>query len=179
MKQEELIGQRVRAALSSHQWRQSDLVRATGLDKNTISAIANGRQRASDATLGRIETAFGMTPGTLAAAGEDTPDTGPAPALAGASPEDLLAALTHKVLGLREENARLQERIEQLEAQPAVLALGDSPASRANRLEAHLPTWAATEAARTGEKAADREGPGEEDFSQDPEDYSNRGGDNE
>lgn len=183
MRQEELIGQRVRAALSDHRWRQSDLVRATGLDKNTVSAIVNGRQRASDATLGRIEAGLGMTPGTLAAAGEDTPDAGPSPALVSASPEDLLAALTHKVLGLREENARLHERIEQLETQPAVLTVEDSPASRANRLEARLasqvPTWAAPEAARTGEKAADREKPGEEDFSQDPEDYSNRGGDNE
>lgn len=66
---------------------------------------------------------------------------------------------------------------------PAILTVEDSPASRANRLEARLasqvPTWAAPEAARTGEKAADREKPGEEDFSQDPEDYSNRGGDNE
>lgn len=42
MKQEELVGQRIRAALSDRRWRQSNLVRATGLDKNTISAVVNG-----------------------------------------------------------------------------------------------------------------------------------------
>lgn len=161
MKQEELVGQRIRAALSDRRWRQSNLVRATGLDKNTISAVVNGRQRASDATLGKIEDALGMTRGTLAAAGEDAPAAGPSPDLAGASPEDLLAALTHKVLGLREENARLQDRIEQLETQSA-----SEP--RPTRLRP-VPSWADPVAARElHEPRGAPEPPGEEDVSQDP-----------
>lgn len=175
------IAHYVASELVKRGWTQVKLAQAAGVNKNTITAFMRGE--ASPRTMKKVEAGLGMTPGTLAAAGEDTPDAGPSPALVSASPEDLLAALTHKVLGLREENARLHERIEQLETQPAVLTVEDSPASRANRLEARLasqvPTWAAPEAARTGEKAADREKPGEEDFSQDPEDYSNRGGDNE
>lgn len=163
MRQEELIGQRVRAALSDHRWRQSDLVRATGLDKNTVSAIVNGRQRASDATLGRIEAGLGMTPGTLAAAGEDAPAAGPSPDLAGASPEDLLAALTHKVLGLREENALLAGRVERLEARLSTEPEGTG-------LHA-VPDWARSKAARElHEPRGAPEPPGEEDVSQDPGD---------
>jgi len=168
MKQEELVGQRIRAALSDRRWRQSNLVRATGLDKNTISAVVNGRQRASDATLGRIEDALGMTRGTLAAAGEDAPAAGPSPDLAGASPEDLLAALTHKVLGLREENALLAGRVERLEARLSAEPEGAD-------LHA-VPDWARSAAARTSpEPKGVPEPPGEEDVNQDPGDWPGDG----
>lgn len=146
MRQEELIGQRVRAALSDHRWRQSDLVRATGLDKNTVSAIVNGRQRASDATLGRIEAGLGMTPGTLAAAGEDAPAPGSPNPLADVSDMALLA--------------ELGRRLDKASGQPSRLR--------------PVPSWADPVAARElHEPRGAPEPPGEEDVSQDPDD---RGG---
>ncbi|MFC2623679.1 MAG: helix-turn-helix domain-containing protein [Propionibacterium acidifaciens] len=155
MRQEELIGQRVRAALSDHRWRQSDLVRATGLDKNTVSAIVNGRQRASDATLGRIEAGLGMTPGTLAAAGEDAPTPGSPNPLADVSDMALLAEL----------GRRLDKASGQRAGQPSRLR--------------PVPSWADPVAARElHEPKGVSEPVGDEDFSQDPDDWPGGTGEN-
>ena len=67
----ESVGSRLRTALAAKQWTQSDLVRETGIDKNTISAIANNRSQARTSTLDKIEEALGLTRGTLAGSGED------------------------------------------------------------------------------------------------------------
>lgn len=152
MKQEELVGQRIRAALSDRRWRQSNLVRATGLDKNTISAVVNGRQRASDATLGKIEDALGMTRGTLAAAGEDAPAPGSPNPLADVSDMALLAEL----------GRRLDKASGQRAGQPSRLR--------------PVPSWADPVAARElHEPKGAPEPPGEEDVSQDPEDWETSG----
>lgn len=119
------IARYVASELVRRGWTQAELAQAAGVNKNTITSFMRGE--ASPRTVKKVEAGLGMTPGTLAAAGEDTPDAGPSPALAGASPEDLLAALTHKVLGLREENARLQERVEHLEARAASAPAPSSP----------------------------------------------------
>lgn len=153
------IARYVAGELVRRGWTQAELAKAAGVNKNTITSFMRGE--ASARTIKKVETGLGMTPGTLAAAGEDAPDAGSSPALAAASPEDLLAALTHKVLGLREENARLQDRIEQLETQSA-----SEP--RPTRLRP-VPSWADPVAARElHEPRGAPEPPGEEDVSQDP-----------
>lgn len=72
----ESVGSRLRTALAAKQWTQSDLVRETGIDKNTISAIANNRSQARTSTLDKIEEALGLTRGTLAGSGEDADEPG-------------------------------------------------------------------------------------------------------
>lgn len=101
MTTEEAVAARLRAALADKRWRQSDLVRSTGLDKNTVSAIVNAKQRASDATLGAIEDALGLTRGTLAAS---EPEERPMPVrpseetyLSAASEAEIMAELTYRI----------------------------------------------------------------------------------
>lgn len=158
------IAHYVASELVKRGWTQVKLAQAAGVNKNTITAFMRGE--ASPRTMKKVEAGLGMTPGTLAAAGEDAPAAGPSPDLAGASPEDLLAALTHKVLGLREENALLAGRVERLEARLSAEPEGAD-------LHA-VPDWARRTAARTSpEPKGVPEAPGEEDVSQDPDD---RGG---
>lgn len=119
---EESIGSRLRAALGLRRWNQSDLVRETGLDKNTVSAIVNDRQRPNPGTLGRIEQALGLTPGTLAGSGEefrvgDSRLGGPetlAVDLDPVSDTQLMSELGYRVERLRREVAGLQQQVEQL-----------------------------------------------------------------
>lgn len=152
------IARYVAGELVKRGWTQAELAQAAGVNKNTITSFMRGE--ASIRTMKKIEDALGMTRGTLAAAG-DAPAAGPSPDLAGASPEDLLAALTHKVLGLREENALLAGRVERLEARLSAEPEGAG-------LHA-VPDWARSKAARTSpEPKGVPEPPGEEDVSQDP-----------
>lgn len=153
------IARYVAGELVKRGWTQAELAQAAGVNKNTITSFMRGE--ASIRTMKKVEAALGMTRGTLAAAGEDAPAAGPSPDLAGASPEDLLAALTHKVLGLREENALLAGRVERLEARLSAEPEGAD-------LHA-VPDWARSKAARTSpEPKGVPEAPGEEDVSQDP-----------
>ncbi len=62
---------RIRLALAERGWTQADLVRKSGVDKNTISTLMTGKATPRPSTLGKIEAALGLTPGTLAAPGED------------------------------------------------------------------------------------------------------------
>lgn len=100
MKTEEAVAARLRKALSRKQWRQSDLVRATGLDKNTISALVNAQQRASEATLGKIEAALDLTPGTLAGSAPEDRPASPRPpegiSLSTASVPEIMTELTYR-----------------------------------------------------------------------------------
>lgn len=153
------IARYVAGELVKRGWTQDELAQAAGVNKNMITSFMRGE--ASIRTMKKVEAALGMTRGTLAAAGEDAPAAGPSPDLAGASPEDLLAALTHKVLGLREENALLAGRVERLEARLSAEPEGAD-------LHA-VPDWARSKAARTSpEPKGVPEAPGEEDVSQDP-----------
>lgn len=155
------IAHYVASELVKRGWTQVKLAQAAGVNKNTITAFMRGE--ASPRTMKKVEAGLGMTPGTLAAAGKDAPAAGPSPDLAGASPEDLLAALTHKVLGLREENALLAGRVERLEARLSTEPEGTG-------LHA-VPDWARSKAARElHEPRGAPEPPGEEDVSQDPGD---------
>lgn len=99
---EDSFGARLRAALKAKGWYQSDLVRETGLDKNTVSALVNDKQRANPTTIGRIETALGVTLDTPVGAGED--HQGSAAPLAEVGTDELLAELTYRMSSLRKEN---------------------------------------------------------------------------
>jgi transcriptional regulator with XRE-family HTH domain len=61
----------VQARLAELGWKQGDLVREAGVNKNTISGYLLGHQKPRAATLARIEHALGLTHGTLTASGDD------------------------------------------------------------------------------------------------------------
>lgn len=67
----EAIGRRLRTLLAERDWTQSDLVRASGVDKNTLSGLMTGKTQPRPATLAKIESALGLTLGTLEALGEE------------------------------------------------------------------------------------------------------------
>ena len=67
----------VQTRLAELGWKQGDLVREAGVNKNTVSGYLLGRQKPRAATLARIERALGMTSGMLTAAGEDEPPAPP------------------------------------------------------------------------------------------------------
>lgn len=119
---EDAASRYVAARLAEKRWRQADLGRASGLDKNTISTFMTGKSKPSLATLGKIEDALDLTPGTLAALGEDTEEpawfrsSGPDRRLARASEEDLLAELTHRVVQMKGELERLRESAEEMKS---------------------------------------------------------------
>lgn len=110
---EDPIAKFVSVRLAEKRWRQADLVRASGVDKNTISTFMTGKSKPSPVTLAKIETALGLTPGTLADIGEeDEKETRRAariaevqrlddPLLREASDEQLLAELGWRLVQLR------------------------------------------------------------------------------
>ena len=109
------IGRHLREALFEAGWTQTDLARKTGIDKNTISALANDRSTPRPGTLQRIETALGLTPGTLAGLGEEpTPRRGDS--LEYATDAELASELTYRLERLRRENSELRPRAEVEEA---------------------------------------------------------------
>lgn len=101
------IGSRLRQALAAASMSQSDLVRLTGMDKNAVSAIANDRSRPRPATIEKIETALGLTPGTLEGSGEDPP-TAPSASAVELSDEELVAELGYRLTRLKRENEELR-----------------------------------------------------------------------
>lgn len=116
----------VAARLAEKRWKQADLVRETGLDKNTISDFLSGKREPSLATLAKIEDALVLTRGTLAALGEDPsagqPAEGPAAAAAHLTDEELLADLTYRLQQLKRQNAELSQEVVELRQQNAELA---------------------------------------------------------
>ncbi|MFT4227956.1 helix-turn-helix domain-containing protein [Micropruina sp.] len=101
---------RVAVHLAERGWNQSDLVEATGINKNTISDFLSGRTvNPSRRTLARIEGALGLTPGTLVDAGEDPEPATPGdrgretPSLREATDEELLAELGYRIVQLRRD----------------------------------------------------------------------------
>ncbi|MFT3877165.1 MAG: helix-turn-helix transcriptional regulator [Propioniciclava sp.] len=88
---------------------RSSLSRKSGVDPNTVSDFLNGLRWPILKTLAKIEAALGLTPGTLAALGED-PHLGEAdppngtvttPTLRSATDEELLAELGYRMVQLR------------------------------------------------------------------------------
>lgn len=66
--------ERVKRAMFDRGWNQTDLVRESGVDKNTISAFLTGKtDRPATRTLAKIEDALGLTHGMLEESGEDIP----------------------------------------------------------------------------------------------------------
>lgn len=111
---EETLGAFLAAALARKKLTGQDLARAAGLNKNTVSALLNDRiERPSRITLSKIETALGLTPGTLAAIGEDAPAGAPAerPDLGALSDADLIGELGYRLTRLQRENDELSERV--------------------------------------------------------------------
>lgn len=104
---EDARAQRVLVALAARRWRQADLVRASGIDKNTISDFLNGKRNPSMATLGKIETALELTPGALAALGEDVPGADQ-PELSGVDDAKLIAELGYRL-------EHMKRRVQELE----------------------------------------------------------------
>lgn len=101
---EDTFGARLKAALKAKGWNQSDLVRESGLDKNTVSALVRDVARAQPATVGRIEQALGVTLDMPVASGEDSSLPEPAwrqftekPDFSGISDEELLAELSGRI----------------------------------------------------------------------------------
>jgi len=106
---EDPIAKFVSVRLAEKRWRQADLVRASGVDKNTISTFMTGKSKPSPVTLAKIETALGLTPGTLADIGEEDLRAARVaeqqrlddPTLREASDEQLLAELGWRLVQLR------------------------------------------------------------------------------
>lgn len=121
--------QRVALLLTERRWRQSDLVRASGIDKNTVSDFLSGKRKASPGTLQRIETALGLTPGTLAGHGEERVPAGVASELSDA---DLLAELTYRLERHRREVDELRRENEELrsKAEPAPPTMAEAKRRR-------------------------------------------------
>lgn len=147
------IGARLKRALKDADMSQSDLVDATGLDKNTISAIVNGKSRPRLATITKIERAIGLTPGTLEGLGEEEEEQSPLPATTAAdlTDEQLLAELGYRLTRLQRENASLTQ---QLQSPPA--DTGKTPPAPVSALDARRARFLAqampvTEAAYEGE----------------------------
>ena len=107
-------GKRLRKALFDAGWSQSDLARATGVDKTTISHIVNGRTAPRASTVERFEEVLSLTPGTLAGLGEEPPPVGAASELSDA---DLLAELTYRLERQRRELDELKRENDQLRAE--------------------------------------------------------------
>lgn len=101
---------RLKAALQAKHWKQADLVRETGLDKNTISALVNDKARPNPATVGRIEAALGVTLDTLAGSGEDRP----AVAADDLGEAELIEALSYRLGKLRRERDEALAELERL-----------------------------------------------------------------
>ena len=65
--------QEVWVAMTGRNWTNGDLAVNSGTDPATIGDFLAGRRWPRPATLGKIEDALGLTPGTLAALGEEAP----------------------------------------------------------------------------------------------------------
>lgn len=118
----ETLGQKLRTLLAARGWTQTDLVRASGVDKNTLSGLINGKSQPRAATLGRLEAALGLSPGDLAGPGEDRPFRlghsaldGPdrlQVELANAADAEVTSELSYRLESLRRQVAEMASLIE-------------------------------------------------------------------
>lgn len=97
------IARLVATRMAERGWNQSDLVREAGINKNTVSDLLGGRTTPSVATLGKIEQALGLTPGSLVDSGEDAQSHRAAGGdIESVSARRLAAELTRRVIDLEE-----------------------------------------------------------------------------
>ena len=142
----------VMARLAELRWSRARLARESTVDPNTISDFLSGKRQPSLTTLAKIEAALGLTPGTLAAIGED-PHAGPpaatdkttTPTLREATDEELLAELGYRMIQLR-RNAETAHHPNPGSDPGPVVAGGVVPLSAKQRRmleDAQLVDWAA------------------------------------
>lgn len=70
--------QRVLAHMAEREWDNSVMAAAAGIDAGTLTDFLRGVRRPRKSTLAKLDKALGLTPGTLAAGGEDWPASGEA-----------------------------------------------------------------------------------------------------
>lgn len=90
-------------------------MRATGIDKNTVSAIVNDKAQPRPATLSAIEAALQLTPGTLAGRGEDADPAAPAAELRNVSHLELVNELSYRLEARVREVDELRSKLAPLE----------------------------------------------------------------
>ena len=138
--------------MAKRRWSQARLAREAGVDPATVGDFVNGRRWPIVPTLAKIEAALGLTPGTLAAIGED-PHAGPpaatdkttTPTLREATDEELLAELGYRMIQLR-RNAETAHHPNPGSDPGPVVAGGVVPLSAKQRRmleDAQLVDWAA------------------------------------
>lgn len=103
-----------KAAMARKGWNQVALSRQAKIDPNTVSSFLAGSRWPTIATLGKIETALELTPGTLAGLGEDgaPPDRA---TLAEVEDAQLVAELGYRVEDLRRRLRDAQAQLAPLE----------------------------------------------------------------
>ena len=117
----EPLGRYLRSMLAERGWSQNDLVRASGVDKTTMSGLFTGKTKPRPATLGRIEAALGLDMGTLAlvATGNDK-EQADHTSLQEASDAELIAELTWRLENKTRQLQRARKAVEgQAEQVPA------------------------------------------------------------
>ena len=113
--------QHVWTAMTSRNWTNGDLASNSRTDPATIGDFLAGRRWPRPATLGKIEDALGLTPGTLAALGEEAPfrlgqsplggDDVLGPDLSDIGDAELAAELTYRLESMRRELDGLWRRL--------------------------------------------------------------------
>lgn len=110
---------RLRRVMEERGMSARDLVRLTGLNKNTFSDMFSGKtQRPYRGTLERIEVALGLTPDTLSGSGEEPAVLGHARLgsavlgadLSGVSSDELVAELSERLRVLQRRVRDLEGR---------------------------------------------------------------------
>lgn len=112
--------------LSTAKVDQGELGRLAGLNKNTITAVRQGR--ASARSVAKVEAAFSQILGTRVVLGEETIPAEPA------TPEqpseltdaDLLAELGYRLTRLQRENEQLRQRLREAAGQALAEPLTDA-----------------------------------------------------
>lgn len=98
------------AAQATKGWTNAQLAKAAGTDPATIRDFLDGSRWPKPPTLAKLDEAFGWTPGTLAAIGEELLDA-PEPHNVGPDPDDEDSLLFRRPEGLTDEQwRRLKER---------------------------------------------------------------------
>ena len=125
--------------MTGRNWTNGDLAVNSGTDPATIGDFLAGRRWPRPATLGKIEDALGLTPGTLAALGEEARFRLGQSLLGGGdvlgrdmsdiSDAELAAELTYRLESMRREISRLRERLSRMVEEPGE---GASPQSTAD-----------------------------------------------
>lgn len=101
----------VASRLAELKWTKAQLARVADVDPGTVGTFLAGKRLPNSATLGRIEEALGLTPGTLAAPGEEA-SVLPRIPLAEVPDAELVTELTYRVEKLRRELRDAEEPLQ-------------------------------------------------------------------